>query len=478
MKLENLNTKEHLWFLLEDTNHPIAILNKSGTTVQLNDVCREQFGIERTDRIRDLLEEPCAALWDKSLNDALEKGRATLDIYLPLANNRIVQTNVRLLYCDQAKKVIVLFTVSLNQQKKERAAYGRAFRKSDNLMFVVDRNGRIQDVNELTYEYFNLPRKYFLNTSIRKLFSLFCNSSLESKQYIKKVNEDGYAEVVKRYKQSTGVVKYYRITAFFDEETNMYLMRVKDETEKIQLEQQLDHQKSLAEVGQLAASIVHEIRNPMTTLKGFTQLLRNTSVEESKKYLTVIDEEIIRMEAILNEMLVLSKPSSNTKEFVSLRSLIDDIKRIVLPTTNLENIQIVESEDDFTDVFVFGDEAKLKQVLLNLFKNAYEAMESGGVLTTGLKRTENGHLQLAISDTGKGMNSTQIKQVFLPFFTTRREGTGLGLPFVLKTIEEHGASITVESEVGYGSTFIISFPREIIQVSEKVEKEAVLFEPS
>ncbi len=100
------------------------------------------------------------------------------------------------------------------------------------------------------------------------------------------------------------------------------------------------------------------------------------------------------------------------------------------------------------EVFIFGDEAKLKQVLLNLMKNALEAMDQGGKLTISLKAIGDNKVNILVSDTGQGMSGTQLKQVFMPFFTTRSEGTGLGLPFVIKTVEEHGGTVSVSSGLG------------------------------
>ena len=150
----------------------------------------------------------------------------------------------------------------------------------------------------------------------------------------------------------------------------MFITRMADHTEQVILEKRLAHKESLYEVGQLAASIAHEIRNPITTLKGFTQLLRNSTAEESEKYLTVIDDEIIRMESILNEMLILSKPSIEEKTFISLPKLLSTMIKLFQPKARIEGISIIQYTGDLDEVFIFGDEAKLKQVLLNLMKNS------------------------------------------------------------------------------------------------------------
>ncbi|WP_248511554.1 PAS domain-containing sensor histidine kinase, partial [Sporosarcina sp. NCCP-2222] len=128
------------------------------------------------------------------------------------------------------------------------------------------------------------------------------------------------------------------------------------------------------------------------------------------------------------------------------------------PKALLENIHIVQNRNLCSTPFVYGDIDKLKQVILNLCKNAFEAMTAGGTLTISSDE-EDGQLILSIGDTGKGMSLQQVNQVFMPFFSSKAGGTGLGLPFVLKTVEEHGGTISVESEVGRGTRFLLKFPR-------------------
>ena len=179
------------------------------------------------------------------------------------------------------------------------------------------------------------------------------------------------------------------------------------------------------------------------------------------KYLSVIDEEIDRMESILSEMLILSKPGLNEKTTFSLGVLVADMIQVVYPKALMDGITITQKENILKDSLIFGDSDKIKQVLLNLFKNAIEAMTPGGNLSISVNLDTPGKVVLGISDTGKGMDIYQVKRVFMPFFTTKSDGSGLGLPFVLKNIEEHGGTIAIESEVDVGTTFIVTFPSAI-----------------
>src|SRR5690606_23298760 len=176
-------------------------------------------------------------------------------------------------------------------------------------------------------------------------------------------------------------------------------------------------------VGELAASIAHEIRNPMTSLKGFIQLLRIATPEDSLKYLSVIDGEIERMESILSEMLLLSKPAIAKKTTFSLEVLVNDMIQIVQPKALMDGITIIQKETSLSDTQIVGDAAKLKQAILNLLKNAFEAISKRGVVTVSIDLDEKDRVVLTISDTGKGMSLKQINQMFMPFVSSKTGGT-------------------------------------------------------
>ena len=149
--------------------------------------------------------------------------------------------------------------------------------------------------------------------------------------------------------------------------------------------------------------------------------------------------------------------------------------QVVYPKALMDGITITQKDNILKDSLIVGDSDKIKQVLLNLFKNAIEAMTPGGNLSIFVNLDSPGKVILGVSDTGKGMDKYQVKQVFMPFFTTKSDGSGLGLPFVLKNIEEHGGTVVVESEVDIGTTFIVTFPAAIghAPVADTAEKRVL-----
>ena len=404
---------------------------------------------------------PTINLWDDVTSNIKKIENKTFEVNIRLVQDRVDVVKMHLEYFDDVQQVIALFDVPQSIVDKAGKTYIQAFRNSDSFMVVIDRDGLIYDVNDLHTSFFNLPKDYFVGKSVEAIVKLFPEDSELLINYFKDVNLYGFAEITTKYVRNMDDVSYYQITTLYDSETQTYLIRMNDRTEEMAMEKRLAHSNSLSTIGELAASIAHEIRNPMTTLKGFVQLLKISATTDTMKYLSVIDEEIDRMESILSEMLILSKPGLNEKTTFSLGVLVADMIQVVYPKALMDGITITQKENILKDSLIVGDSDKIKQVLLNLFKNAIEAMTPGGNLSIFVNLDSPGKVILGVSDTGKGMDTYQVKQVFMPFFTTKSDGSGLGLPFVLKNIEEHGGTVAVESEVDIGTTFIVTFPAAI-----------------
>jgi len=251
---------------------------------------------------------------------------------------------------------------------------------------------------------------------------------------------------------------YYEISSVFDEYNNIIITVINDETEKKQLQHKVEHQQALNVVGQMAASIAHEIRNPLTSLKGFTELLKLNADEESRMYLSVIDSELQRMEQILSELLVLSKPTSMKVELLDLDNIVKQVIEFMLPDALMKNIMIQYISSANQAAYIGGNENRLKQVFMNLIKNAMESMNNGGTITIEMNVIDCTMVELMIKDEGNGMDSSTLQNLFQPFYTTKSTGTGLGLAFVKKVIEEHEGLIGVNSELQKGTCFHLQFP--------------------
>ena len=222
----------------------------------------------------------------------------------------------------------------------------------------------------------------------------------------------------------------------------------------------IDQLEALAGIGEIAATTIHEIRNPLTSISGFVQLLRARAARQndptSVDYCTLITEEISHINNILSDFLALAKPQEAKFATVDLGHIIQDVLTLMYGEAVLSQIAIIPRLPD-RPLWVFGNAAKIKEVLINLCRNAFQAMGPGGTLTiTGEADLET--VRVAVTDTGQGMSAQTMAEIFKPFFTTKETGTGLGLAISQRIIRSHGGQITVASEEGKGTTFTLTLP--------------------
>jgi two-component system, NtrC family, sensor histidine kinase HydH len=229
-----------------------------------------------------------------------------------------------------------------------------------------------------------------------------------------------------------------------------------DMTNIKQLEERLRRSERLAGLGQLAAGVAHEIRNPLSSIKGFATILANRFREgdRSREVADVMVQEVERLNRVVTELLDYARPIELQKRSVSCREFIQDSIRLIEKDASHVGVKIslsVEPEDLHLEV----DPDRFSQVLLNLYLNAIQAMDGGGTLEIGAFRKAD-HVVLRISDTGAGISAEHLPHVFDPYFTTKPQGVGLGLANVHKFVEAHGGTVKVTSQPGQGTSFILT----------------------
>ncbi|MEB2291536.1 ATP-binding protein [Priestia megaterium] len=228
--------------------------------------------------------------------------------------------------------------------------------------------------------------------------------------------------------------------------------------EKTRMQKELQRAEKMNAIGQLAASVAHEIRNPMTVVKGFLQLFQdNTKLSNTElSYIHLMINEMDRAEAIIHDYLSLAKPDVHQHRFINclecVTSLVDLLSSYALLTNNI----LIEL-DAKEEMYVRGSRNELNQVLLNIMKNGIEAMRAGGTLRVGLYKRE-GHVHIQIEDTGIGMTSEQVNRLGTAFYSLKEKGTGIGLMVSYQLVEQMNGRIEVESIPGKGSTFTLIFP--------------------
>ncbi|WLR43119.1 PAS domain S-box protein [Bacillus carboniphilus] len=238
---------------------------------------------------------------------------------------------------------------------------------------------------------------------------------------------------------------------------NLNIVIFRDKTERKEMEERLRKSDTLNVVGELAAGIAHEIRNPMTALKGFIQLLKGSLENDYSMYFNIISSELNRIETIITEFLILAKPQAVRFQKENIVKIMKETIELLSPQAILVNVQIQLSYDDQLPN-IYCEANQLKQVFINIIKNAIEVMEDGGEIQVRIKNKGKNMIQLFIKDEGTGIPKDKIKRLGEPFYTTKERGTGLGLMVSYKIIEEHEGTVRVWSKEGEGTTFSISLP--------------------
>ncbi|WP_182299209.1 ATP-binding protein [Cohnella cholangitidis] len=230
---------------------------------------------------------------------------------------------------------------------------------------------------------------------------------------------------------------------------------IRDISERKKNEELLINSEKLYVAGQLAAGIAHEIRNPLTSLKGFLQLIASGR-KSNNSYYDIMNAELDRIEDIVSELLMLSKPQVYELSYQDMRVMMRDTVTLLETQAILHNIAI-EAEYGTDPLWIYGVENQIKQVFINVIKNAIEAMIDGGVIGIKLSR-ENDRVYIRIRDEGPGIDEDQLAKIGQPFYTTKEKGTGLGLMVSYKIVDNHQGKIEVNSEIGKGTLFEIMLP--------------------
>ena len=217
-------------------------------------------------------------------------------------------------------------------------------------------------------------------------------------------------------------------------------------------------------VGQLAAGVAHEIRNPLTSLKGFIQLI-DQEYSIAPKYTKIMLDELDRIEFVSSELLVLAKPEVKVKKRISIGHLIENVVELLNMQAITKAITI-KMKPLAEDIYVEGNANQLKQVFINVLKNAIEASAKNSVITIRHKRTEN-KLAIFITDRGRGISKDRLEKIGEPFYTNKEKGTGLGLVVSMRIMKEHSGDITFDSEEGQGTTVTVFLPVEEMEKREK-----------
>jgi len=339
--------------------------------------------------------------------------------------------------------------------------FSDSFMRQVNLgVMLFDTNGRLVEISDMACTILGHNRSCIINKTIEELFA----AVPEEHRLVNPSLLDG--KIVRNH-----AVHWYNDHHRYEMLVDSNVLR--DESEKIvgayvimkdvsnlrSLEAQLHRSDRLAMIGQIAAGTAHEIRNPLTSLKGFIQLLQSSletkHLDKEVGFLAIMKNEIDRIHELVNEFLLLGKPKDVRYRPTSVAKTIRHILPIIESEANLHGISVLHvAESELPPVI--ADSELLKQVFLNICKNAIEAMENSGSLTI-VERIDEHHIHIEVQDTGPGIPNYLLDKIFDPFFTTKENGTGLGLSVCQRIIHDMGGQIRVRSK-SFGTAFTISIP--------------------
>jgi two-component system sensor histidine kinase HydH len=353
--------------------------------------------------------------------------------------------------------IILLFLAQSYRVTKMSLSRIKAF--SDNLvtnmpigLVALDDNQRITSLNNAAGSVLKLLPDEVIGENAEKVLPA------ELWHLLKNLNaEKGVVEKEIDCSVQKGEVISLEISAtLLNDEDGTFLGNVvlfKDLSEVRALRKEIARSQRLASVGRLAAGVSHEIRNPLSSIKGFATYFKERyyDVPENQQISNLMIQEVDRLNRVVGQLHEFARPITVLKKSIQIKAFLKDSLKLIERQASEANISIKTDFDSDVDEILI-DPDRINQVLLNLYLNAIDSMNNGGSLTVMLAKSpkKNG-IEIKVSDTGKGITEGDLSHVFDPYFTTKASGTGLGLAIVHNIMEAHGGEIAIESRLGQGT---------------------------
>ncbi|MFD1031166.1 ATP-binding protein [Metaplanococcus flavidus] len=334
------------------------------------------------------------------------------------------------------------------------------FETAKDAMAVFDKDNRVIAINPAFEELYGWSAKDSFGTKIKpypvekdEVAELQALELLKGKSFT-------LLDTVDMKKDGTRFHAQITLSPIFDNKGKVIATSVisRDISFQKESEHLLLQSEKLKLAGEIAAGVAHEIRNPMTVISGFVQIMQQDAKHPYPEYTKIIHSELERINLIISEFLVLAKPQAPAIKSLSLRGLIDNLTLLFSSEFNLKGIVFKENWSGETDYTLSGEENSLKQVFINLLKNSVEAINPCGTIELTISSESDKNVSIKISDNGGGMSSESLNRIFEPFYTTKENGTGLGLLISQKIIQDHGGSLKLESIAGKGTIAEVLLP--------------------
>ena len=376
--------------------------------------------------------------------------------------------------------VIALFLAQAYRSTKASLSRVKAF--SDNLvenmpmgLLAIDRDDRIASFNQTAEAVLELSADKILGSKAGEVLSKPLSNFL-----LRLKGQEGLIESEFECPVNGGkTVPLEVIGTVLKDEAGVslgWIILFRDLTEIQHLKSEVARSRHLASIGTLAAGVAHEIRNPLSSIKGFATYFkeRYRNVPEDLSTAEIMIQEVERLNRVIGQLLEFAKPMTVQKEPVSLERVIKHSLKLIEGDARTRGVEILFHNDAVTRE-AWIDTDRITQVLLNLYLNAIESMDRKGVLTVGLDLDENSdRFRITVSDTGKGIPEKDLPNLFDPYFTTKSSGTGLGLAIVHKILESHGGEIRVDTAPETGTTITVLLPAGKKGLNRMERKNSIL----
>ncbi|MGM0836676.1 MAG: PAS domain S-box protein [Bacillota bacterium] len=464
MELQLQKSEERFREMFQHALDAIVLVDNLGNIMRANPAASRAFELPLDELEKSKLQQFIQKGTSKVptiIKEFNKKGeiREELEFHMPNGQKKLLEFTANKGIIDGYNMIIFRNVSERRKMEKDLRESEQKFRKIFNNamdgIILWDDSCTIIDANPNASKIFELSREELMAQCLKQYIPMERIEEMKQRWVQCEENEELSGELCHDYGKGPRIFEF---SAKKNVVEGLHMTIFRNITEKREMEDQLRKSDTLTVVGELAAGIAHEIRNPMTALKGFIQLLQN-SMEDGQyaMYFDVITSELKRIESIITEFLVLAKPQAISYQQKSVVKIMQDTLDLLSAQAALENVQFASLyEEQLPDVYC--EPNQLKQVFINILKNAIEVMPKGGKVTINLKQLENEFLLISIKDEGLGIPGDKIKKLGEPFYTTKDRGTGLGLMVSYKIVEEHNGTIEVESELGKGTTFHIKLP--------------------
>ncbi len=389
-----------------------------------------------------------------------------------------MQSQSRNVYSEDSVKMLHLVTSQAATIYREMSSLRTLTRYTDNILrsiaagvITVDKNGLIVTWNRRAEEIINLRSHQIVGRHYSEFIQMLQVDMPvrdETMRMVEMTAQTGKVFTRNRlcYQSPQGDETYVNLSASqLRSEAGEYLGIVvvfEDVTSEIQMKEEVERVSKLAETGQLAANIAHELRNPLSSIKGAAQLLRSELpadyVAQHGEFLDIIVDEVNGLNRMTTEFLEFSRVTPPEMRQVNLNAQVSRLLQFMQTYLSSHDVIVTPALDDDLPL-LFIDKGQIEQVMKNIVINAVQAMPHGGYLTIGTRYFATTDIvELSFTDTGNGIPPDKMEKIWTPFFTTKTKGTGLGLAIARKIAETHGGRLSVRTTPGAGSTFTMHLP--------------------